>query len=168
LKPSLATLKILVSKCLSQSLLVYTFMKSIDLTLVRILFANTKLTENITQQIVSGDLAGDLTQVVQGIADVQRQKIVGDLVIEAFTYGIYSFPGLHQVVVVADIGDNGIAGFKMLKLHHFGDAFFEIFDICFLSGRDQHHVRELFSDPFSHLPNSNNFCFCSVREGKYL
>lgn len=44
-----------------------------SLFLVPFLFPDTELTKNIPQQIICGDFTCDLTQVVQGSTDVQRQ-----------------------------------------------------------------------------------------------
>jgi hypothetical protein len=37
---------------------------------MQILLSNTKLTENISKQVISGDLAGDLSEVVEGLVDI--------------------------------------------------------------------------------------------------
>ena len=42
---------------------------------MEILFSDTKLTENIFEQVVGGDGAGDLAEVVQGEFDIHGEEV---------------------------------------------------------------------------------------------
>ncbi len=76
------------------------------------LLPDTKLRKNIIQQIIRGDLSGDLTEVMKGMADVLGQEVVGDLVVDASHYVMQGVLGVDEALVVAGIRDYYIAGFE--------------------------------------------------------
>jgi hypothetical protein len=95
------------------------------------LLPDTKLTKNIRQQIIRCNLAGNLTKVVQGPPDIHGQKIIGNLIVQACEYIEQGLTGFDQGIVVADIGDDGIAGAEFVQVDQFHDLFFEEGEVFF-------------------------------------
>lgn len=58
----------------------------IEISFVRSL-PDTKLRKNIPQQIIRRNLARDLTEVMQGSADVNRQKVTRDVIFQSCQNG---------------------------------------------------------------------------------
>ena len=54
---------------------------------------NTKLRKNIIQHILITHLAGDLTEVVQGAADIGGEQVAGEFVVEGGTDIMEGFGG---------------------------------------------------------------------------
>ena len=45
------------------------------------LLSDTELPKDVSQKIISGNLTGDFSQVVEGTPDVHGHKVIGDLTI---------------------------------------------------------------------------------------
>jgi hypothetical protein len=48
------------------------------------LLSDTKLRENIAQEVIRSDLSGNLTERIQGRADIQCQELARDLQLDSF------------------------------------------------------------------------------------
>jgi len=72
-----------------------------------ILLSDTELTEYIFEEIVGGDGAGDLAEVVQGELDVHREE-VGGYSVHAAEHACERLFGFLEGLQVADVGYEGL------------------------------------------------------------
>ena len=68
-------------------------------------FADAELREDILEDVVGGDFAGDLTEVVDRGADILAQKFRRESMLQSVQSRIQRRECLAQGVVVAQVGD---------------------------------------------------------------
>src|SRR5690606_35145302 len=103
-------------------------------------FPDTKLPEDVRQQILGRDRSGDLTQIVQCLADVHRQEVAGDALFHAIEHAGEGVVGLCESLVVAEVGDQHVAGLYFLYVEVGDDPGFQFVDVGVVGGGDQHKV----------------------------
>jgi hypothetical protein len=74
------------------------------------LLADTKLAENISQHVVSGDLTCDFTQVMKDHADVHGHEIGCDAVGQSMDNPVGGFLGFDQGLVMTRVGHDHTRG----------------------------------------------------------
>ena len=80
-------------------------------------FADAELREYILEDVVGGDFAGDLTEVVDGGADILAQKFRRESMLQSVQSRIQCRERLAQGVVVALVGDDGLAAVCCRRVH---------------------------------------------------
>src|SRR5690606_15727272 len=96
-----------------QSLIAYLQRK---LTILFTLFADTEVSKNVLQQVIGSNLSGDFAEEMERAADIHRDKIIGDLIVQTGEDVQKRFAGLNQGVVVADVCDDRISSSEFVKI----------------------------------------------------
>ena len=73
--------------------------------LISPLFSDAKPSENLSQDFVGGDLAGDGAEGVEGGAEVFGEEVCGGVVAEAEADAAEGFGGVGEGLGVAGVGD---------------------------------------------------------------
>ena len=71
------------------------------------LLPNTKLPENIREQIVAGNFSRDLAEIMQGFLDILGEQIAGKIIVQPVDRALDGGAGMTQSIDVTRIGDNG-------------------------------------------------------------
>ena len=72
------------------------------------LLTDAELGEDIAEDFVGRDLAGNLAEVEHALADVLGEEIVGDTHLEAFLHAANSVQGFGERLVMPQVGDNHV------------------------------------------------------------
>ena len=72
--------------------------------LSRLLFPDAELAEDLAEDFVGGDGAGDGAEVVEGGAEVLGDEVGGDAGVQARQGGVEGVGGLAEGLVVAGVG----------------------------------------------------------------
>lgn len=81
------------------------------------LLADAELREDILEDVVGGDFAGDLTEVVDCGADILAQQFRRESMLQSVQSRIQRRERLAQGVVVALVGDDGLAAVCCRRVH---------------------------------------------------
>ena len=71
-------------------------------------FANTKMPEYVPEHLVGRHLADDIGEVEEAFAQVLRDEIARQAVVEAFAHTADGVEGMRQGLVVADVADDHV------------------------------------------------------------
>ena len=82
------------------------------LGIFELLFSDTKIPKNIPQDFVSGDVAGDGAEVVEGFAQVLGEEVGGEGGVEAFADAGQAGLSLGEGLDVTGVGDHGAVFFE--------------------------------------------------------
>lgn len=88
------------------------------------LLSNAKLPENIPQQLLGGDFAGDGAQVVQGLADINGNQVGWCVVGKSFFNAFNALGGACERFIMTQAVNNGlVVGFAAVgrSQQTFGD-----------------------------------------------
>lgn len=100
------------------------------------LLPDTEIRKDIPQQIIRRDLAGDLAEVVQGLADVHGHEVVGDPFVEAAQDGVEALVGATQSFVVAGVGHHRVVEVEAAAEDGVVELFLEVLDVHLVDGGD--------------------------------
>ena len=81
------------------------------------LFSDAELREYILEDVVGGDFAGDLAEVVDRGADILAQQFRRESMLQSVQSRIQRRERLAQGVVVALVGDDGLAAVCRRRVH---------------------------------------------------
>ena len=92
-----------------------------------VLFSNTELSENVSQDFVGGDITGDAAEVVEGVAEVLGDKVGRDTRSNTVTDIHQGSGGIAQSIVVTQVCDKiGVAGLVQTVLLGVCQGFFQL------------------------------------------
>src|SRR5690606_27973932 len=103
-------------------------------TVYTVLLPDAEIPENILQKIIRGDLSGDLSKEVERAADIHRDKIIGDLIVQTGEDVQKRFAGLNQGVVVAGVCDDRISSSEFVEIDQGENLCLEPFEVLFPAG----------------------------------
>ena len=83
------------------------------------LLSDTEILEDVAQDFVGGDFAGNLAQVMEHFPDVLGQQVGWEGRGQAFRYPCEAFRGRFEGIIVPDVGYHHILVFNAANVHYF-------------------------------------------------
>ena len=102
--------------------------------IIRCLLPDAEVFEDVAEDFVGGDFAGDFSEVMHGFAYVLGEEVAGVVVGQALTGALYGLTGTDEGFVMTHVGDDGVVGSRGLRGMGY-EGFLQGVDVAVVLGR---------------------------------